>query len=132
LYAIHAFAAFLWVAINFHSARDPFFFFLSHDRDKLFNEKSWREKVATFPNARILVPIYRSLVQRARAMLSFFLPPCEPSEETRVSCSTPTDSIYDTKCSPPRTSPSLLQFYGSRLAGNAFSGRNYACRRFCF
>jgi len=34
---LHAFAAFLRVAINFHSAREFFFFFLSHDRDKLFN-----------------------------------------------------------------------------------------------
>lgn len=84
---------FLRVAINFHSARS-FFFSLSHDRDKLFNgEKRWRH----FRTQRSRGSRYRSLVQRARAMLFFLLSPGpsprvlgEPSEETRVSCSTPT------------------------------------------
>lgn len=66
---LRAFATFLPVPINFHSARS-FFFLLSHDRDKLFNgEKRWRHFRAQQSWNR-----YHSLVQRARAMLFFFPP----------------------------------------------------------
>lgn len=94
---------FLRAPINFHSARSSFFF-LSHDRDKLFNgEKRWRHFSAQQSRSADTVIWFSEHV-----LCSFFFPPppsLPPSPLARYrrvfvgnACfllPTPTDSIYD-------------------------------------
>lgn len=107
--------------IIFHLAILRAFFFLikmNHDNRR---EKKWETQ--RFRYAAISEPT-DTRPGSASTCYAFFLSHVGEGNPRFLLDST--GSIYDTVwCS---RSPLLPQFYGSRLAGNAFSGRNYACR----